>query len=1172
MKRLLLLLIMILAIVSLQANAEPIVKNAISSEETLISGRPHNYHTILGNTTALYNTYGFCTYIDYDNNSRIINIKTRDPWFYINSTEVYVEYWLYASTLGYGMINYHFTYVMQANRPTHKETGIGLNTNNPVRWERSYDNGATWEFLPDSALGFYLESDPQRGTALYRVLNGDGSYTPLVTVNYFDEVPSTIISSPETSTKTVDESITFTTDVTDDGYTYQWNLNGTPIAGATSHDYTIPEIKAAHAGTYTCTVSNEVSSTTTRGSTLVVNRAPQVITFPELDARTFGDPDFTLPEKTDKNLTIVYQSSNPAVATVSSNIVHLVAPGETNIIATQSGTQDYLEAAYVSRKLVVNKRNQTITFPQPETRTYGDPEFSLPETTDEGLTISYKVINTQVAQVRGNVVTPGNAGTTEIVATQQGDATHYAAVPVTRTLTINKASQRITLPPFAPKVYGDAPVILNEVSDKQLVIKYTVEGDAVSIDGNILSILKPGSAIVTASQEGNNNYLPAKEISQTITVSKAPQTITWAEIPNMTYGDAPLTLPATTDKGLAITYVSSDESVARIEGNRLIVAGAGSADITASQEGNDFFNAALSVTLTINVAKAYQTITFEQIPEVTYGVAPLTLNAVADGSATVRFESSNDKIASVEGNILTINGAGTCHITAYAQGDANYYDATPVSRQLNVIKCDQTIEFASIEDLTYGDMPFTLNASCSTGKTVTFRTSDASVISINGSLASVRGAGNVVITAIQAGDGNYQSASSTISVKVNKASLIARAEDKQRIYGDDNPEFTISYTGFVNGDGVNELERVPTAVCEATLLSNVGNYVITINEVIDRNYSFIYQEGTLTVNKASLTVTAEDKTRLYGDANPALTYRFSGFRNLDSERDLMAIPTLHTNAKSTSPVGEYPIIVEGAVLRNYEPVYVEGTLTIEKAEITAVLSNSEREYGLENEYEISYHGFKCGDNLGAFSTLPHVVTSADITSNTGIYSMTLADGSAENYYFRYVYPNQEAYATIKITKAPLTITAEDKVILIGEPQPRLTMIFDGFRNDDTSDCLDRFPYIYVLGFTSEYPGDHPIVLEGGYDNNYDYTLVNGTLSVVRASSLDYVNGEEAKVIIENQTIIVTEIGDKQTVRIFDMQGHLMFAECAVNGSVCYTATASGIYIVTIGTKSIKVRI
>ncbi|MDE5608144.1 MAG: hypothetical protein K2I64_04330 [Muribaculaceae bacterium] len=969
----------------------------------------------------------------------------------------------------------------------------------------------------------YEETDPQKGDCMYRVLKTDGTYEHVTTIHYYDRVPEAIVSSPETLTKTVDEVLTLTLDVVDDGYSYQWYHNDKAIEGATEATYTIQAVKSAYAGSYYCKVSNPASYTNSTTTTVTVNKCAQVITFPELEAKTYGDADFTLPEVTDKGLKIVYQSSNPKVATVTGNNVHITGAGETTITANQIGSADYLEAAYVSRKLVVNKRRQTITFPEPAAKTYGDIPFTLPDVTDEGLPISYTSINTKVATVSGNTVTILNAGSTEIVASQAGDATRYEATPVTRTLVVNKAPQTITFEPFPTKTYGDAPIVLNAVTNRDLPITYTADSDVVSIEGNTITIVKPGKATVTAEQEGTDNFLAATSVSQPIVILKAPQTIHWDNIPVKTYGDEPVELPATTDKGLTITYTTSNENVAEIDGNKLIIKGAGNAEITASQEGDDYYLAASPVTLPVAVSKAYQTITFDEIPVKTYGMAPFKLEATTGSSSPIRYESSNSKVATIEGDEVTITGAGSCHITAYAAGDNNYYDASPVSQELTVQKGSQTVTFETVEDKTYGDAPFSLTASSSTGKTITFKSSNVKVVTVNGTVATIRGAGTAELTAVQEGDNNYLADNAKITVNVNKATLIARADDCERMYGDENPELTITYKGFVNGDGVSELSAEPVASTEANKLSNVGTYDITIGSVEDTNYSLMVQSGTLTIGKAPLTVKANDASRMYGDTNPEFSYTIDGFRNGDDERVLFSTPYTFTDAKSASKAGEYDIMVEGSDARNYELSYKPGILTVTKAPLEAHLADHSRMYGDENEFAISYSGFRNSDKKSVISSEPTVKTSADAKSGAGTYQATLEGGDAENYYFTYSY-DKGASAKISVTKAPLKITADDKTIVVGSQLPIFTMTFDGFRNGDTRDNLDKFPYISAPEADINSVGEYPIVLSGGSDRNYEFELVNGTLKV------DYDAG-----------VSEIEADEEGDVEIYNLNGLLLYA-------------------------------
>lgn len=104
---------------------------------------------------------------------------------------------------------------------------------------------------------------------------------------------------------------------------------------------------------------------------------------------------------------------------------------------------------------------------------------------------------------------------------------------------------------------------------------------------------------------------------------------------------------------------------------------------------------------------------------------------------------------------------------------------------------------------------------------------------------------------------NYNISSYTTGVlSITKKDLTAKANDCERLYGEDNPEFTLSFIGFVNKDSETNFTSTPTAECIASINSNAGTYPITVNGGSSENYNFIYQDGTLTVNP--LTVGFKD--------------------------------------------------------------------------------------------------------------------------------------------------------------------------------------------------------------------------------------------------------------------------------------------------------------------------
>ena len=376
------------------------------------------------------------------------------------------------------------------------------------------------------------------------------------------------------------------------------------------------------------------------------------------------------------------------------------------------------------------------------------------------------------------------------------------------------------------------------------------------------------------------------------------------------------------------------------------------------------------------------------------------------------------------------------------------------------------------------------------------------------------------------------------------------ADDQTRKYGEDNPELTISYQGFVNGDNVGELVEAPVASTSANILSNVGIYPIVLSKVEDSNYEFIYQQGTLEIVKALLSVSALNKTREYGMPNPTLEFVITDFKNQDDERVLLGRPSVYTDAKSTSSVGEYPIYVEGGAARNYDFVYSNGILTIEKALLTAKLMHSTRTYGAENEFHIIYSGFRNSEKSSVIDDEPIVLTSADIYSDTGKYSLKLDGGEAQNYAFAFQYEDGGDYSILTIEKAPLEITADDKEIGIGDPLPVFSMSFTGFLNGDNSDDLDYFPYISSPNANVMVKGDYPIILEDGHDNNYEYFLINGTLHV----------GDTTGILQ-----VFDDSNDDTNIQIFTLSGL-----CIYSGTKRDAKLEPGIYIIRKDNKSFKI--
>jgi hypothetical protein len=170
---------------------------------------------------------------------------------------------------------------------------------------------------------------------------------------------------------------------------------------------------------------------------------------------------------------------------------------------------------------------------------------------------------------------------------------------------ITKADQSITFGALSNKTYGDASFALTATASSGLGVNYTSSDPSVaSISGSTVTILKAGITTITAIQSGNDNYNAATAVTQTLTVGKNDQTITFNALSDKKTGDLPFTLGATASSGLAVTYESFDTTVATISGSTVAILKAGSTVITASQTGSNNYNAATAVTQTLTVTQS----------------------------------------------------------------------------------------------------------------------------------------------------------------------------------------------------------------------------------------------------------------------------------------------------------------------------------------------------------------------------------------------------------------------------------------------------------------------------------------------------------------------------------------------------------------------------------------
>jgi hypothetical protein len=437
--------------------------------------------------------------------------------------------------------------------------------------------------------------------------------------------------------------------------------------------------------------------------------------------------------------------------------------------------------------------------------------------------------------------------------------------------------------------------------------------------------LSVGSHSFTANYAGDNAAAASSSSTVVQVVNKADQTITFGTLANKTYLNADFTVSASSTSNLIVSFGASGNCT--LNGTTVHITGAGSCTITASQTGDSNYNAATSVPQTFTINKANQTITFGALSAKTYGNADFSVSATSTSNLTVTFGVSGN--CTSNGTTVHITGAGSCTVTASQAGDTNFNAAANVPQTFTINKANQTITFGTLANATYLDADFTVSASSTSNLTVSFGASGNCTVTV--ATVHITGAGSCTITASQMGDTNFNAATN-----VPQAFTINKA----------NPVITwsapaaITYGTALSGTQLNASPSTPgnfvyNPAAGAVLAAGTQTLNATFTPTDTTNFNTVTPSVSLTVNKASLTITANNASRVFGTVNPTFTGTVGATVNND-----IITATYATTAVQSSAVGTYNIVPTpaGAALQNYNVTPVNGTLTISKASTSTALA------------------------------------------------------------------------------------------------------------------------------------------------------------------------------------------------------------------------------------------
>ena len=474
-------------------------------------------------------------------------------------------------------------------------------------------------------------------------------------------------------------------------------------------------------------------------------------------------------------------------------------------------------------------------------------------------------------------------------------------------------------------------------------------------------------------------------------------------------------------------------------------------------------------------------------------VDTIKFRASASSELPIQYISKDSTIAYVNADsMLVILSSGTVDITARQEGD-NKYDPAETTKRIVITKAATSVTTAPVaSEIVYGQLLKESELTNGVGSvTGTFAWKDSTQMLNAGEHTKT-----VFFTPTDTA--RYSSTTTNVTVNVAKAdisSVTAPTAVENLVYNGEAQ--TLIAEGSAQGGTVKYSKNNTDWSTELPTATNAGAHTVYYKVEGDANHNDVASASLeVTIAKAPLTITAENKETTYGEAAPAFTVAYDGFVNAETAEALGGELAFACTYEAGMGATTYTIQPSGLTSDNYAIEFVNGTLTVNKAaaSVTAPTAVENLVYTGEAQTLIA-EGSAQGGTIKYSKNNTDWSTELPTATNAGAHTVYYkVEGDANH--------NDVASASLEVTiaKAPLTITAENKETTYGEAAPAFTVVYDGFVNAETAEALGgelAFACTYEAGMDAT---TYTIQPSGLTSDNYAIEFVNGTLTVNKAAA------------------------------------------------------------------------
>lgn len=293
---------------------------------------------------------------------------------------------------------------------------------------------------------------------------------------------------------------------------------------------------------------------------------------------------------------------------------------------------------------------------------------------------------------------------------------------------------------------------------------------------------------------------------------------------------------------------------------------------------------------------------------------------------------------------------------------------------------------------------YTLDSLSDNGYLLSYSTNTSDIITLNGRVINGKKEGKAIVFIHYINDVGRTIQTDQVVVMVRQGSLYFKPVSAERKYGEDEPIFSFTVTGFDSADNETALDSLPFIVTDAQKYSPAGTYTLSLSGGGDKYYKYVFDTASLTVMKNYLKVVGDTIQITAGDPLPTLTYKIEGLLGSDKISDIDELPVAQVDAGVSNYSGNYRITLSGGYDNNYELELKDGMLTVTPSTFLLYPNPTNGLLSIKIGEELlgkTLRIFRTKGKVIYTSQLYNIETRINLTNQPrGVYFFQIFDGSA----------------------------------------------------------------------------------------------------------------------------------------------------------------------------------